>query len=154
MSDSQTNSVSDDSSSSLLVEVNTNSNYSINGTSYSLSDKPFFTDDFVKFLFIAITIITIFICLAVCIIVCICICVRRKRKSKQKETKDQLLPEQSKKTSKIPTNKSSTTTGKQGSIDQIISSNPTIKTFYYDNLDDIPFIDESRPTSVIDITKV
>jgi hypothetical protein len=34
------------------------------------------------------------------------------------------------------------------------SSKTPIKSFYYDNLDDIPFIDESRPTSVVDITKV
>lgn len=30
----------------------------------------------------------------------------------------------------------------------------TTKPFYYDNLDDIPFIDESRPTSVIEIAQV
>jgi hypothetical protein len=48
--------------------------------------------------------------------------------------------------------------GKQGSSVQPTTSNSTklttTKPFYYDNLDDIPFIDESRPTSVVDITQV
>ncbi|CAF0738776.1 unnamed protein product [Rotaria sordida] len=86
----------------------------------------------------------------------------KRRKAKGQGNKDQLLSEQSSippanKTSKIPINNSTTTNGKQGSsIQQIISNpiKPITKPFYYDNLDDIPFIDESRPTSVVDIAQV
>ncbi|CAF5194785.1 unnamed protein product, partial [Rotaria magnacalcarata] len=77
------------------------------------------------------------------------------------ENKETLLSEQS----SIPSGTKSTkatnnTTGSNGkqrsSIQQTISNSAkaTTKPFYYDNLDDIPFIDESRPTSVIDIAQV
>ena len=82
----------------------------------------------------------------------------RRRKSKRQENKDQLLPEQSNKSSRIPTNNPvRETNGKQGILIQqpsLNSTKTTTKAFYYDTLDDIPFIDESRPTSVIDITHV
>jgi hypothetical protein len=42
----------------------------------------------------------------------------------------------------------------QQSSSTVITGKTVIGPFYYDNLDDIPFIDESRPTSYIDITRV
>jgi hypothetical protein len=41
----------------------------------------------------------------------------------------------------------------QSSSNIVLGKTP-ISPYYYDNLDDIPFIDESRPTSYIDITGV
>ncbi|CAF5050789.1 unnamed protein product [Rotaria magnacalcarata] len=42
----------------------------------------------------------------------------------------------------------------QKSASNLINGNAPIKSYYYDTFDDIPFIDESRPTSYIDITRV
>ncbi|CAM2705226.1 unnamed protein product [Rotaria socialis] len=42
----------------------------------------------------------------------------------------------------------------QKSASNLIHGNAPIKSYYYDTFDDIPFIDESRPTSYIDITRV
>lgn len=47
-----------------------------------------------------------------------------------------------------------TSTSNQTKVNSNSAVVTTGKPFYYDNLDDIPFIDESRPTSVVDITQV
>lgn len=56
--------------------------------------------------------------------------------------------------SKTQADKKSLSSSIQQSSSHIITGKTVIGPFYYDNLDDIPFIDESRPTSYIDITRV
>jgi hypothetical protein len=85
---------------------------------------------------------------------------------KRQEKQDHLLlPEQSERisTKRLPTTNSIiSSNGKQqsdkkilsSSIQQSLSNMTPISPYYYDNLDDIPFIDESRPTSYIDMTRV
>lgn len=123
-----------------------------------------------RIILLTVATLIIILCLIVCISICVCLCLKRKHKSKHNKKKDQLLPEQ---TGKNSNNKSSKnlltnptiTNGKQSislptstSNQTKVNSNSAVvttgKPFYYDNLDDIPFIDESRPTSVVDITQV
>ncbi|UJR28320.1 hypothetical protein I4U23_009563 [Adineta vaga] len=138
------------------------SNLTINSTSKLTNDDFYRKYEMMQFLFLAIAIITVLICLTICLTVCICICLKRRRDSKHQENKAKLLPEQSvksssRKSSQKAANNSATVNGKQSALNPSTSFNATnsaVKSSYYDNLDDIPFIDESRPTSVIDITQV
>ncbi|CAF0926649.1 unnamed protein product [Adineta steineri] len=148
-------------------------NSTVNGTLRSL-EKDFDTNnDTMRLLFITIAIIIVLICITISTILFICICLNRRRNSRREEKQDQLLP--SEQFEKIPDNRKSLINSSkqninptvpfhstQQSIKKTLSSsssiNPNekiqIRPYYYDNLDDIPFIDESRPTSFIDVTRV
>ncbi|CAF0924584.1 unnamed protein product [Adineta ricciae] len=137
------------------------SNLTENSTISYYNQESFMSYETMRIFFFAIAIITVLICLTICTTVCICICLKRRRELTRHENRAKLLPEQpvkssSKRSTQKASNNSTTANGKQSSIVLSSSSNATnsaVKSFY-DNLDDIPFIDESRPTSVIDITQV
>ncbi|CAF1034873.1 unnamed protein product [Rotaria sordida] len=152
-------------------------NSSMNETLYSYDNEFGLSNEIMRFLFIAITTITVLVCLTICISACICICLNRRRNLKRQEQKDHLLiPEQSEKisdtklsftnplpktinitissNSKPESEKNLLHSSIQRSSSNIINGNTSIRSYYYDDLDDIPFIDESRPTSYSDITRV
>lgn len=141
-----------------------------NDTINTFSDEYTFASDTMRFLFVALATIVVLICLTICISVCVCFCLHRRRKSTRQGTKDQrLLPEQSEKINpnKIIFNNSSsknlsinTASKSSSSLNQTLTSvsihqiKTPLKPSYFDTVDDIPFIDESRPTSFIDVTRV
>ncbi|CAF0886232.1 unnamed protein product [Rotaria sp. Silwood1] len=152
-------------------------NSSMNGTLDSIDNEFRLSNEIMRLLFIAITAITVLICFTICISACICICLNRRRNLKRQEQKDCLLiPDQSEKisdtklslsnplsnninvtissNSKQELEKNMLSSSLRKSSSNIINGNTPIISYYYDNLDDIPFIDESRPTSYSDITRV
>ncbi|CAF2410917.1 unnamed protein product [Rotaria sp. Silwood2] len=152
-------------------------NSSMNGTSDALDNEFGLSNEIMRLLFIAITTITVLVCLTICISACICICLNRRRNLKRQEKKDHLLiPEQSEKisdtklsltnplskhinltlssNSKPESEKKILPSSIRKSSSNLINGNTPMISYYYDNLDDIPFIDESRPTSYSDITRV
>ncbi|CAF3124181.1 unnamed protein product [Rotaria socialis] len=152
-------------------------NNSMNDTLHSSDNDRVVSDEMLKLLLVAITTIIVLVCLTICISACICICLNKRRNLKRQNKKDHLLlPEQSEKithtrssltnpvtknitltilsNSKQDLDKTILPSSIQKSASNLIHGNAPIKSYYYDTFDDIPFIDESRPTSYIDITRV
>ncbi|CAF1348009.1 unnamed protein product [Adineta ricciae] len=138
-------------------------NGTINSTLQSSIDQDFDrNNDALRLLLITIAIIIVLVCITISTILFIFICLNRRRNSKRREKQDRpLISESTDKTSRTNSSgKKKPKPGKTSGKTTVPSSTSTtnekipVGQFYYDNLDDIPYIDESRPTSYIDITRV